>query len=269
MTYKLATIAVAAALVFASSAVADLVTGVAVAEIVQRWAAANRVDFEASEEYGYSEHIRDDDGIKTYQITRLFGSPYRQLVAMNGKPLSEAARNKQQEAFIQERVKRANESSSERAKRIAEYQKKRERARRIIEELPRAFRYTLGRNRRVGSRMLFVLRANPRPDYDAPNVEAAILSGMRGEFWIDTGTYQLYRGFAHVLRPISIASFLATVQPGTEFEVEQRPVASGIWLPTHLEISSRSSIVWLFHHHTHEVRDYFDYRRGSDSDSAK
>jgi hypothetical protein len=96
-----------------------------------------------------------------------------------------------------------------------------------------------------------------------PNIEARVLTGMQGEFWIDTKTYQLFRGWARVLRPVSIEGFLATVQPGTEFEIEQRPVGDGIWLPTRFFIHSRSDIAFVFHHHTSEDRTYFNYRKVS------
>jgi hypothetical protein len=238
--------------------------GTTVGEIVQRWAAANRADFEGSLPYNYSERIRDKDGTKTYEVAMLFGRPYKRLMMINGTPLGQSERQQEENKFIQERADRAAESRSERADRMAEYQKKRERAHRILDEIPQAFRYTRRPNRRVGSLLLYVLRASPRPGYEPPNIEAKVLTGMRGEFWIDTTTYQLYRGVAYVLRPISIEGFLATIQPGTQFEVEQRPVGDGIWLPTHVTISSRSSIVFLFHHHTDEERDYFDYRKVSE-----
>jgi len=50
-----------------------------------------------------------------------------------------------------------------------------------------------------------------------PSTEAEVLTGMQGQFWIDTKSYQLIRGVARVLRPVTIGGFLATVQPGTEF----------------------------------------------------
>jgi len=93
----------------------------------------------------------------------------------------------------------------------------------MLEEIPRAFDYTLRSARRVSSRTVYVLTATPRAGYDSPSAEARVLTGMQGEFWIDTATYQLWHGWARVLHPVSIEGFLATVQPGTEFEVDQRP----------------------------------------------
>ncbi len=234
-----------------------------VAAIVRRWAEANRRDFEAAPRYSYFERIRNSDGTKTYAVTMLLGTPYKQLVLDGGQRVEDDKKLAQSNAA--ERARRAAESPDEHHHRLEDYQKDRERAHRILEEMPRAFDYRLGSTRRVNARTLYVLSATPRQGYDPPNTEARVLTGMRGEFWIDTQTYQLFRGWARVLHPVSIDGFLATVQPGTQFEVEQRPVGDGIWLPTHFSIHSRSSIVFLFHHRNSEDRTFFRYRKVSTS----
>jgi hypothetical protein len=87
------------------------------------------------------------------------------------------------------------------------------------------------------------------------------LPAMRGEFWIDTITFQWVRASARVLRPVSIAGMFARVQPGTAFELEQMPMSGDVWLPKHFQIRSRSSILFFFHHHIDEEDTYFDYRK--------
>jgi hypothetical protein len=231
--------------------------------IVARWTAANRTDFDSAPSYSYRETIRNSDGIRTYDVTMLEGSPYQRLLSVGGKPLSEADRQHEDEKLRDERRKRAEESAGERADRIANYQKDRARAGRILEELPRAFQFQLRAARQLRDRRVYVLAAAPRRGYDPPNAEAKVLAGMRGEFWIDSATYQLVHGTARVLKPVSIAGFFARVQPGTEFLVEQQPVDAGIWLPSRFQIRSRSSILFLFHHHVSEERIYFDYRRSA------
>jgi hypothetical protein len=230
-----------------------------VTTIVERWTAANRVDFDAASQYSYSECVRDDDGTKGYEITMLLGTPYTRLVSVDGAPLSAGERQEEDRRFASEQRARAEESPRERASRVAEYQRTRTRAHNILEEMPHAFDYSLRSTRQVGSRTVYILSALPRPGYDAPSVEAEILSGMRGEFWIDTATFQLLRGRASVIHAVSIDGFLATVQPGTEFELEQQPVGARAWLPTHFSMRSRSSILFLFHHHRFKDRRYFNY----------
>ena len=229
--------------------------------IVQRWTAANRADFAAAQHYGYVERIRTDDGTKTYEVTLLLGTPYRRLIEADGTALSPSDAEQQERELEDARHERATESAEERARRVADYQQSRERAHRIIEEMPHAFDYTLRSTEVVQTRTVYVLDATPRQGYDPPNVEAHVLTGMRGQFWIDTRTFQLVRGWARVLHPVAVEGFLATVEPGTEFEVEQQPVADGIWLPTHFAIHSRSAILHLFHHQASEDHVYSNYRR--------
>jgi len=225
--------------------------------------AANRTDFDAAPHFDYSERIKDDSGTKTYDVVMLSGTPYKRLTAMNDRPLSGEQRRKEAEEFADERARRLEESDDDRADRLAEYQADRQRARRILDELPKAFQYTRRSDRTVSGRVVHVLEAVPRAGYRPPDVASRVLAGMRGEFWIDAASGQLTRAFAHVLKPVSIAGFLASVRPGTEFELEQMPVDGSVWLPTHFRIESRSSILFLFHHHTYEDRAYFRYHKSA------
>jgi hypothetical protein len=56
---------------------------------------------------------------------------------------------------------------------------------------------------------------------------------MQGKLWIDKPTCQWVNVEAEVVHPVSIAGFLAQVQPGTRFELEKMPVVEGSWLPKH------------------------------------
>ncbi len=229
--------------------------------IVRRSTDANRADWAAASDYAYMERIRNDDGTKTYDVTMILGSSYKRLVKDGDTLLPVAEQAREEWKLSAEITKREAESPEERARRIAEYQKQRERAHRIIEEIPRAFDYTVTATRPAGSRTVYVLRATPRKGYNPPNVESQVLTAMRGEFWIDTITFQWVRASAVVLRPVSVDGFLARIQPGTEFEVEQMPMSGKVWLPKHFQIRSRSSILFFLHHHINEDDTYFDYRR--------
>lgn len=236
-----------------------------VGTIVQRWSAANRADFEAAEHYSYIERIRTDDGTKTYQVTLLLGTPYKRLIEEDGQALPPSDARQQARDLEDARRHRTNESPDERTRRFSDYEHAREQAHRIIEEMPHAFDYALRTTKPVGTRTVYVLDATPRQGYEPPTVEAHVLAAMRGQFWIDTRTFQLVRGSAHVLHPVSIEGFLATVEPGTEFEVAQQPVSDGVWLPKHFAIQRRSSILHLFNHQASEDHTYFGYHRSPPS----
>jgi len=234
------------------------------ADLVARSMQANEADWAAAPRFDYCERTSDDDGVKTYDVTMLYGTPYKRLVMVDGKPLSPSDQRAQQQKLDAERGKRERESPQDRAHRIGDYRKDWDKAHRILEEMPRAFSYRVVGTRRAGARTAYVIDATPRPGYDPPDAEGRVLTAMHGEFWIDARTYQWVRASARVLHPVSIAGFLARVQPGTRFELEQRPVGPGVWLPSHFSIRSHSSILLLFHHHVYEDHTYFSYRPTAD-----
>jgi hypothetical protein len=258
---------------------AVLMSGLARAEptpdadaIVRRSTVANRADWTAAPSYAYTEQVRDDDGARTYNVAMLLGTPYKQLVAIDGRPLSPDRRREEARKLADEQEKRRNESPGKRAGRIGDYHEDRERAHRIIEEMPRAFRYTLRGARRSDGRTVYVLAAAPRDGYEAPTTETRVLTAMRGEFWIDATSFHLVRATAWTVRGVSIAGVLARVEAGTEFSLEQIPVGNDVWLPRHYQIRSHSRILGLFSHHIREDHTYSDYRRTDPcaaSESAK
>jgi hypothetical protein len=91
----------------------------------------------------------DSDGhVKTrkillYDVTLLEGSPYRRLVGKDDHPLSpeeERSEEKKLQASIAERRK---ETPEQRARRIAEWEKKRQREREPLDEIPDGFDFRL------------------------------------------------------------------------------------------------------------------------------
>jgi hypothetical protein len=91
---------------------------------------------------------------------------------------------------------------------------------------------------------------------------------MEGKLWIDKQTYQWVRVEAEVVHPVSIAGFLAQVQPGTRFELDKMPVAEGLWLPKHFSMKAQAKILFLFSHNTQDDETYFDYHKASRSGTA-
>ncbi len=91
------------------------------------------------------------------------------------------------------------------------------------------------------------------------------MKDYRGRLWIDAKTYQWVKVEAHVVHPVSIAGFLARVEPATFFELEEAPVGDGIWLPSHLAMRSRARILYAFRHNTQADETYFNYRLAAPS----
>lgn len=232
-----------------------------IATIIRRSVAANEADWNAAPQYNYFERDRMNGGTKTYQVLMIDGSPYQELMAVNGRPLSAEEQRQEQQNLDQVISRRRSESASDRAQRIAEYERDRRRDHLLMEQLTQAFDFHLLGERRLDHHSVYLLQATPRPGYQPPNTDSEVLTGMQGRLWIDEATYQWVKVEAMVVHPVSIAGFLAQVQPGTRFELEKMPIADGIWLPRHFAEKSNAKILFLFRRHSQEDDSYFNYQK--------
>jgi hypothetical protein len=236
--------------------------------IIKKSVAANEADWKAAPNYSYRERDRTASSTKTYEVTMIQGSPYRQLIAVNGEPLSPEAKANEQRKLERVMAQRRAESPEQRKKRIAQYEKERTRDHLMMGQLTQAFDFKLIGSRTVDSHDVYVLRATPRKGYKPPNMETQVLTGMQGELWIDKKTFQWVKVTAHVIRPVNIEGFLAQVQPGTRFELEKMPVDGGIWLAKHFEMKSNAKVLFLFNRSDQEDNTFFDYRKIANTQSA-
>jgi hypothetical protein len=122
----------------------------------------------------------------------------------------EADQKRKLDDVISERKK---ESAQKRTERIAKYEAERKRDHSLMGELVKAFDFKLLGEQRLNGYDVYVLQAKPRPSYQPPDMETRVLTGMQGQLWIDKNTFQWVKVEAQVTRPVSIAGFLARVEP--------------------------------------------------------
>jgi hypothetical protein len=237
--------------------------------IIERSVQANTQDWNAAPGYDYFEcDQQPGGGGKTYEVTMILGSPYQRLIAVNGVILPQLQQEQEQQKLESTLIQRRNESVSETAERIAKYAKGRKRDRFLMDQLTKAMNFVLVKEQELNGRQLYVLKATPRADYQPPTMEAEVLRGMEGELWIDEATFQWVKVQARVIRPVSIEGFLATVEPGTRFELEKMPVEDDIWLPSHFSMKSRARVLFLFTRKSQEDETYYGYHKSTPDDAA-
>ena len=237
--------------------------------IIQRSVQANDADWKAAPAYDYFERDRQPDGsTKTFQVSMIDGSPYSRLVAVNEKPLSSEQQVQEQKKMDEVSAERRNESQTARNHRIAKYQKERQRDYSLMQELPTAFDFTLAGQQKLDGFDVYVFQATPRRGYHPPSFETRVLTGMKGQLWIDTKTYQWVKVEAEVIHPVSIIGFLARVDPGTRFELEKAPVADGVWLAKHFSMMAHAKVLSMFSHDSSADETYWDYRKAGSSSTS-
>jgi hypothetical protein len=243
-----------------------------VQEIVQRSVQNTNADWTAAPEYAFTERDvitkHGKQTTKTYQETMIEGSPYNKLIAINDEPLPVGQADEEAAKLRRETDRRRKETASESKKRLTKYQAERRQDHALMSEMMKAFDFTLRGQETVNGRRCFVLAATPRASYQPKNRDTKVLKGMRGEMWVDVEQYQWVKVHAEVFQPVAIGLFVAHVQPGTEFTLEQTPIQNNIWLPSHFSTRVKATVL-LFSTASADDETYTNYRRVDNQKSAK
>ncbi len=240
-------------------------------EIVRRSVARDETNSKLLEDYAFLERVDKTDldkrgnekkrDIKAFQVIMLEGSTYRRLVSRNDQPLShdeEAAEQAKLEQSIRER---RNETPQQREKRLREYEKRRDRLRKAISEIPDAFRFRLLGDETVHSRPAYVIQATPRPGYRAKSSLARIFARLKGKLWIDKSTYAWLRVEAELVEDFTVGWILVRIHKGTRAEAETLPLEDGVWGMRRLWYQTSYRIGLIKYDHIRQEHRYSNYRK--------
>jgi hypothetical protein len=238
--------------------------GLTADQIVQKSVEANNRDWKAAPNYAFTESDRTvkrgRSAERKYQVLMIEGSTYNRLVEVNGEPLPAAQQRQEEQKLQSEIARRRKESASERAQRIAKYAAERRQDHELMSEMIKGFQYRLAGEATMNGHRCYVVQATPKPGYVPPNRDTKVLTGMRGTLWIDEQQFQWVKVHAEVFRPVAFGLFIAHVQPGTEFTLENEPVAPGLWLPSHFSTQVRATILSVWSRNSNDDERYSNYR---------
>lgn len=76
-----------------------------------------------------------------------------------------------------------------------------------------------------------VIDYKPNPKFNAPNLEAEALSGLKGRIWIDTQTHQVVRAEGDIFQSVNLGwGVVAHIYPGGKLLLEQTNAGGGRWI---------------------------------------
>lgn len=235
-------------------------------DIVARSVRNTNADWSAAPRYNFTERDvvtkKGRRSVMTYQVLMLRGSPYKKLIAVNDEALPAARAAGEERKLQQEIARRQHETPSAKRRRIDEYQRERRQDHELMGEMVQGFEFKLDGEETVDGRRCFVLDATPRPGYQPKSRETKALKGMRGKMWIDEQQYQWVKVHAEVFRPVAFGLFIAHVEPGTEFTLQQKPVDGNIWLPSHFATRVNAQIL-IFSRRSTDDETYSQYRQAA------
>ncbi len=244
----------------------------AASSLIEKSVAVNNRDWKAQDDYSFTEcdakSKMDSDGqvkpqgSKTFDVVMIDGSLYRRLVAVNNEPVSPGQQTEEQDKLNREIAHRKSESERDRKARIDKYQSQRAEEHLLMQQMVTAFDFTLLGEENVNGVACYRLKATPKLDYNPPVEKARVLKGMRGVMWIDKQQYHWVKVEAEVTEPVSFGFFIAKVNPGTRFELDQSPLGS-VWLPKHFIQTVNASVFGVYGIRNREEFSYSNYRENS------
>lgn len=231
--------------------------------IVRKSVARDSHNWAIAKDYTYLEEReeRPSGQRKTFEVTMLYGQPYRRLMRKNGQPLPENEERKEREKFEKAAAERRDEKPEKRRERLAEFEKRRAKEREFFAELPEAFTFALVGEENVNGRRAWVLDATPRPGYTPRLSQAKMLKHMKGRLWVDQSEYQFVKAETDTLDTISFGLFVARLQKGAHISFEQIRVNDEVWMPKRAFIRFDARVALLMRVAGEQEITWRDYRK--------
>lgn len=108
----------------------------------------------------------------------------------------------------------------------------------IMRLLPTAFIYRYAGEQRIGSGTAIRLTFGPNPKFSPPNLEARILTGIRGEVWIDPLQLRVARITGRLFRRVDFGwGLLGVLDPGGTILIAQSNTEAAGWQMSHLALN--------------------------------
>ena len=136
-------------------------------EIVRQSVANTQADWRAAPDYNFTERDvtvkHGSRSVKTYRVRMIDGAPYYELTAMTGGPLSPAQSAEENRKLQMAIEQRQSETSAQRQRRIANYERQRRQDDALMADMAKAFDYSLAGQATVNGPRCFILRATRNP----------------------------------------------------------------------------------------------------------
>ena len=240
-------------------------------EIIRRSTELDRHNTEISRSYTFlqRQEQRDLDASgklkktesTTFDVTLLEGSPYRRLVARDDQSLSPKDQRKEEEKLQHSIADRRKETPQERERRVADWERKQQKQREPLKELPEAFTFTLAGEEALNGREAFVIEGSPKPGYRPKSASTAFFPKVKLRLWIDKKDYQWVKIDIESLDTISFGGFLIRLAKGTHVTIENARVNNEVWLPKRAAIKGSVRIALLKVMRGEIIFTFSDYKK--------
>jgi hypothetical protein len=184
---------------------------------------------------------KKDGSTETKQMMQTPQLILGRLIAINGQPLSPEQRNNEEK-----RLNRLTNNQEELDKKKKEQQEDDQRARMMVNAIPEAFNFEYVTTEVGPSGDVAVFKFTPNPNWDPPNRELQVFTGMTGTLKIALNAERLTLMQATLFKDVNFGwGILGKLFKGGDFLIEQTEYAPGHWDVTHMKLHFTGKVLLL------------------------
>ncbi len=215
------------------------------------------------------QETRDIDGSgkvksrhsRTTDVTRLEGTPFKRLVAVDDKPLPPAEQRKEDEKLRVSIEERRKETPEDRQRRLADWRRRQEQRRGPVKEIPDAFDLRLAGEEAFNGRPTYLIDATPHRGYKPKGSTTAFLTKVKARFWIDKTDGDWVKIEMETLDTISFGGILVRIGKGGRLVIEQAHINNEVWIPDHIRLSASARVMLLVGMRQEIEFQFSDYKK--------
>ena len=129
-----------------------------------------------------------------------------------------------------------------------------------IDAIMRASQYVNPRRERFRGKDVLVFDFEGNPDYKPKKLMERVVQKLAGVVWVDEEAHDVARVEAWFTGDVKLLGFVANVQKGSGFVIEQAFLNNEVWLPTYAEVHVGARLLLKGLRQSTTVR-YSDYRK--------
>ena len=191
--------------------------------------------------------------LTVYQISYVAGHEMDRKIEVDGKALSAAEQQKEDERLQKEAEKYTREATEPQKKDNDDV---------TISDFLRTSRFTNPRWERFRGQDVVVFDFGPNPDYKPKRLVEKLIYDLFGTVWVDPQVQDIARLEARFGNSVKIGGgVVASLQKGSAFQFEQSLVNNQVWLPSYDEVHVGAKVFMVKNLREDVVDHYYDYQK--------
>ncbi|MFL6301191.1 MAG: hypothetical protein ACJ71N_11365 [Terriglobales bacterium] len=230
-------------------------------ELVQRAVQNELKASESNSHYMYLEHKQTPQGSSVKQVAETQDGEVSYLLKMNDQPLSADQRR-----IEDDKMQKLLNDPNEQRRRLKNQKDDERRATTLVRALPDAFVYEFDQRDSGDPPEVVKLKFHPNPNYNPPDRETQVLTGMAGSMYLDTKANRMKRLDGTLIDDVNFGwGIFGKLHKGSHFEICESDVADGHWDVTYRNLDFTGKVLIFKKLRIKETSEMSDFHKIPDN----